>query len=86
MECPACGHDSQQRLKTPIRSAAIDERHICCTQCGLAMDSEEKLTAVYVLNPLTLKRERIPVSKLTPELRQYLIGRGPYPGQTAYLE
>lgn len=85
MHCPLCGSSEHDVLKKPERFAQYDVRLTQCRQCGIQFDQRSVIEAVYVLNPVTEERERVPLDKFHKNsYRDYLRNTGTHPAMNRH--
>lgn len=77
MECPACGYDRHTVIEVK-RASDMDERRVECSKCGAQWYTETRQGDLFVLEPATMKRRRIPRDRIE-EYRDFILGRGRHP-------
>lgn len=80
MQCPACGSEKYRVLRQPQRGLRSERRLVECVDCENKMNLVNGIESVRVLNPVTMRRFDLPIEALNEQWLNYLLGRGPYPG------
>jgi|GEM_PF-4227736 len=85
MTCLVCGSERYRVVGNPTRFPDYEVRRTQCPDCGTDYELKTTVSAVFVIDPDTLKETPIPPIDFH-RYRDYKLGRGPHPKARGVLE